>query len=81
VSTPEVRSQAMSEEAPPLGDEIHLPGPSLVPLVNAFGVALALIGLALTLTLTYIGLAIFLVSTVRWVRTTRRDIDALPRDR
>jgi len=62
----------------PVGEEIHLPGPSLVPIVNAFGVALALIGLAVTLLLTWVGLAIFFFSLVRWVRDTRRDIDELP---
>jgi hypothetical protein len=67
-----------SAGVPPTGEEIHLPGPTLVPLVNALGVALALIGLAIGLPLTAVGLAIFVISLVRWVRDTRRDISQLP---
>ncbi|HEY8865974.1 MAG TPA: hypothetical protein VIM22_03510 [Solirubrobacteraceae bacterium] len=67
-----------SSDAPPVGEEIHLPGPSMVPVVNAFGVSLALLGLAIWIPLTFVGLIIFVLSTLRWVRDTRRDIDALP---
>lgn len=69
-----------SPPAPPVGEEIHLPGPSLVPIVNAFGITLALVGLAVNLGLTYVGTAIFVLSLVHWIRDTRRDIDELPLD-
>ena len=72
--------RALEADAPPAGEEIHLPGPSLIPVVNAFGVAIALVGLTTWTILVIIGLAIFVVSTVLWVRDTRRDIDALPLD-
>jgi hypothetical protein len=65
-------------DAPPLGEEIHLPEPSLVPILNAVGVALALVGLTITYFLTAVGLVLFLVTLVRWVRTTKQDISALP---
>lgn len=65
---------------PPVGEEIHLPGPSMIPIVNAFGVALALLGLLLWIPITVVGLIVFVLSTIRWVRDTRRDIDALPLD-
>ena len=73
-------AESTGPEAPPVGEEIHLPGPSMVPLINAFGVAIALVGLALGLWMTYVGLAIFLVSAWRWISHTRRDIDDLPRE-
>ena len=67
-------------DAPPAGEELHLPGPSLVPLFNAFGLAIALVGLTTTFVVTIAGLIIFFVSLIRWVRDTRRDIDELPLD-
>jgi hypothetical protein len=65
-------------DAPPAGEEIHLPGPSLVPLFNAVGVAMALIGLATFHLLTYIGIVVFLLTLFRWIGDTRRDISELP---
>ena len=65
-------------DAPPLGEEIHLPDPSLVPILNAVGVALALVGLTITYFLTAAGLVLFLVTLVRWIRNTRHEISELP---
>lgn len=65
-------------DAPPVGEELHLPGPSLVPIVNATGVALALVGLTITYYLTALGLIIFLISLARWIRDTTRAISELP---
>jgi hypothetical protein len=67
-------------EAPPRGEDVHLPGPSLVPLLNAFGVALALAGLAIGTFFSVVGLVIFLITLVQWIRDTRRDVEALPLD-
>jgi hypothetical protein len=67
-------------EAPPVGEEIHLPGPSLVPVVNAFGVALALVGLTTTWIVSIVGLVIFFVSLIRWILDARRELDELPLD-
>jgi hypothetical protein len=63
---------------PPLGEEIHLPGPSLLPLLLAVGITLSLIGVTLSLALTAIGLAITIPVTIRWIRSTRADIEELP---
>jgi len=73
-----MRQDEHNGDVPPVGEELHLPGPSMVPVVNAFGVSLALLGLAIWIPLTFVGLIIFVLSTLRWVRDTRRDIDALP---
>ena len=48
-------------EAPPVGEEIHMPEPSILPVVNAVGLTLALVGITLSLTITVVGLVIFLV--------------------
>lgn len=67
-------------EAPPAGEDLHLPGPSIVPVLNAVGISLALVGLTVGTFLTVAGLVLFLVTTVRWIKDTRREIEALPLD-
>ncbi|MFL5819788.1 MAG: hypothetical protein ACJ76S_03795 [Solirubrobacteraceae bacterium] len=63
---------------PPVGEEIHLPEPSLIPVLSALGVTLAVVGLVISWLITAAGLAIVVLTTVRWIRDTRRDIDELP---
>jgi hypothetical protein len=63
---------------PPVGEEIHLPGPSLLPILNAAGLTLAIIGITLGLVLTIVGGILFVVTTAKWIASTRRDIAALP---
>ena len=72
----------MSEQQPPppVGEEIHLPGPSVLPLVSAIGITLTIVGTTLGLVISAIGLVIVIVTTVMWIRSTRRDIDALPEE-
>jgi hypothetical protein len=65
---------------PPAGEEIHLPGPSLIPLLSAVGITLMVVGTTLTFILSIIGLIIFVVTTVIWIRDTRRDIEQLPEE-
>ena len=68
----------MEADAPPVGEEIHLPDPSLIPVINAAGAAMTLVGLTTLRVLTWIGLVVFVVSLVLWVRDARREIDSLP---
>jgi Flp pilus assembly protein TadB len=65
-------------EAPPAGEELHLPGNSVVPLLNAVGLAIAVLGLTTGILLIIVGLVIFFSTLLMWVRDTRRDIEALP---
>ncbi len=69
---------SVESETPPVGEEIHLPGPSLIPLMSAIGITLIVVGTTLTLILSFVGLIIFLVTTVMWIRDTRRDVSDLP---
>jgi len=64
--------------APPVGEEIHLPGPSLIPILCAAGITLAVIGVTISPILIVVGLALFLGTTIRWITDTRRDIAELP---
>jgi hypothetical protein len=65
-------------EAPPAGEELHLPGPTIVPFLNALGITIALVGLTTGIAITIIGVVLFLVTLVRWIRDTRADVEALP---
>jgi hypothetical protein len=64
--------------APPAGEEIHLPGPTILPLVSAIGITLIVIGTTLGWYLSVIGAIVLVVAVVRWVRDTRRDVASLP---
>ena len=71
----------VQQEAPPAGEEIHLPGPSLIPLLNAVGITLIVIGTTVFPPIpSILGAIIFILTTVRWIRDTRRDVAALPEE-
>lgn len=70
----------IEQKAPPVGEEIHLPGPSIIPLVMAVGITLAVIGTTIDWLWTIIGVIIFLLTLVRWIRDTRRDVSELPEE-
>jgi hypothetical protein len=63
---------------PPVGEEIHLPGPSLLPILNALGITLTVVGITGGLPILIIGLVLFLWTTIKWIASTRRDISELP---
>jgi len=65
-------------EAPPPGEQIHMPRPSLIPLLNAVGLTVAIIGVTTGRPLVIAGMLLFLVTTVIWIRDTARDIEELP---
>ncbi len=65
-------------DTPSVGEEIHLPGPSLIPLMSAVGITLIVVGTTLTLIISFIGVIIFVVTSLVWIRDTRRDISELP---
>lgn len=70
---------APDEEVAPLAtEEVHLPGASYLPVVVAFGVTLALVGVVINYVVLVIGLIITVAATVRWVRETREEMAELP---
>jgi Cytochrome c oxidase subunit IV len=72
----EVRvADAEAEEA---GEAIHLPGPSYQPVVLALGATLAVTGVVIFPPMSFIGLAIVLVTLWMWIRDTRRETSELP---
>ena len=73
-------TEPQNNDTPPVGEEIHLPGPSLLPLAVAVGLTLMVVGLTIGWWMSIIGLILFLTSTGIWIRDTRRDMDDLPED-
>jgi len=63
---------------PPPTEEIHLPEPSYLPVVVAFGVAIAVVGVVLTWVMVAIGLIIVAIALYRWIRQTRAEMSQLP---
>jgi hypothetical protein len=67
-------------EAPPAGEQIHLPSPSILPLLNAVGLSIAIIGIPIGWVLIIPGLVLFAVTAAIWIRSARREFDELPAD-
>ena len=65
---------------PPAGEEVHMPPPSILPLVNASGLAIAIVSVTLSVYLVIFGAIVFLWTAAVWIRDTRRDIAQLPLD-
>jgi Cytochrome c oxidase subunit IV len=66
--------------APPVGEEVHLPPPSVLPLINAASLALAIVSITISWWLVAAGVIVFVATSVRWIRDVRRDISELPLD-
>jgi hypothetical protein len=73
-------SGELEQGAPPVGEEIHLPGPSAIPFLNALGITFLVLGTTLGLLFLIVGGVLFVVTTYRWIQHTRRDIAALPEE-
>lgn len=70
----------LEPEVPPAGEEIHIPAPTILPVLTAVGITLTLIGLTTYIELTVIGGILTIVCVVRWIKDTRREVDELPLD-
>ncbi len=66
------------DPAPPAGEQIHLPGPSIIPFAMAIGITLIVIGTTITWFISILGGIIFIWTLILWVRDTRRDVSELP---
>jgi Cytochrome c oxidase subunit IV len=66
--------------APPAGEEVHMPAPSALPLINAAALAIGIVAITISWWLVAGAMLVFLATTVRWVRDVKRDIAELPLD-
>ena len=65
-------------EVPPAGEEIHLPGGSIQPVLLTLGLTVGLVGVTTNVFLVIAGAILVVVVIIAWIRDTRRDIDELP---
>jgi hypothetical protein len=63
---------------PPVGEEVHMPEPSVLPLINAAALAIAIVSITISWYVVAAAGIVFLVTTARWIRDVRRDIAHLP---
>ena len=65
-------------DTPPAGEEIHLPGPSLQPVLLTVGITTTLLGITTALFLVIAGGILTLATLLVWIRGARREFDHLP---
>jgi hypothetical protein len=70
----------LDRPVPPAGEEIHLPGPSIQPLLLALGITLTLVGVTLGNFVLFAGIVLSVWVTIRWIADTRREMNHLPED-
>ncbi len=70
----------LDPEIPAAGEEIHLPGPSLLPLLTAVGVTLIVVGLTTFIIFILAGVLLTVWCVVAWIKDTRRETEHLPLD-
>jgi hypothetical protein len=64
--------------ATPVGEEVHMPAPSALPLINAAALAIAIVSITISWYVVAVAGLIFLATTIRWIRDVKRDIADLP---
>ena len=73
-------SPRIDERPPPVGEEVHLPGPTLIPFMSAIGITLIVVGTTVNWIFSAIGGVILIVCVVRWIADTRASVAALPEE-
>ena len=70
----------LDRPVPPSGEEIHIPGGSIQPLLLTVGITAALLGLTTHWTVLVAGLVLTLWVLVAWIRDARAEYEHLPLD-
>jgi hypothetical protein len=70
----------LDPEPPPAGEEVHLPAPTILPVLTAVGITLTLVGITTFLEFTIAGGLLTLYAIARWIREGRAELDELPLD-
>jgi hypothetical protein len=68
----------LDPDVPPTGEEIHLPGGSIQPLLLAVGIAMSIVGITTSIVIVIAGIVLSVVVIARWIADARRDISELP---
>jgi hypothetical protein len=65
-------------EVPPVGEEIHLPEPSILPMLLAVGITLALVGVTISPIFIVAGVCLSVPVLYKWIRSARAEFRHLP---
>ncbi len=65
---------------PPAGEQIHLPGGTLQPLLLTLGITLALVGITLGWVFWVSGVILSVAVLAVWIRDARHEYEHLPAD-
>jgi hypothetical protein len=68
----------LDPEVPPAGEELHIPGGSIQPVLLAFFIAVAIVGVTTTIFMVIAGAIGSVWVIIAWIRDTRREINELP---
>jgi hypothetical protein len=68
----------LDPDVPPTGEEIHLPGGSIQPLLLAVGVTMSIVGITTSIVIVIAGIILSVVVIARWIADARREISELP---
>jgi hypothetical protein len=68
------------ERVPPPGEAIHMPGPSLLPIISAAAITGIVIGTTIWWVWSAIGGVVLIICIFKWVASTSRDVEALPEE-
>ena len=66
------------DDTTPVGEEVHMPAPSALPLINAAALAIAIVAITISWWVVAGALLVFIATAVRWIRDVKRDIAELP---
>jgi len=68
----------LDPDIPPAGEEIHLPGGSIQPVLLTVGITMGVVGVTTNVFISIAGVILSVCVIVAWIRDTRRDLDELP---
>jgi hypothetical protein len=68
----------LDKPVPTAGEEIHLPGGSLHPLLLTVGITMALLGVTVSPVLIVAGSVLTVVVLYQWIQGARQEMASLP---
>ena len=68
------------ERTPPAGEEVHLPGPSVLPVISAVAITAIVVGTTIWWVWSAIGGVVLIICVFLWVSSTSRDVASLPEE-
>ena len=68
----------LDRQVPPAGEDIHIPGPRIQPVLLAVGITTLLLGLTISWALIVAGGLLTVAVLIAWIRGAVTEFDELP---